>query len=312
MRKLFNTLAAATALGVVAIASSPAVSQPVPFSWTGAYVGGNAGASFHSSSSAFSGGGQIGYTYQVNPTWVLGVEADLQAAKIRTQTTSATQAFPTSVTGAPLVCRIENPFLTSRPNGVDLTDPNSGLGGVVNLAFGSQAITTPEQCATLFNFPAVRATLGGAFGAVFPATSIVISPSSVSYSLAGALDWFGTLRGRLGFQPANGFLLYVTGGLAFGEAQLALATTTGTTRIGISPTFAPTTTTFSTFMTAQDRILLGYAIGGGAEYAFHRNWSVKGEYLYVDLGEAGIGTQSVSFKTSVARFGINYRFAAAQ
>ena len=50
---------------------------------------------------------------------------------------------------------------------------------------------------------------------------------------------------------------------------------------------------------------------GGAEYAFHQNWSVKGEYLYVDLGDAGMGTRSVNFKTSVARFGLNYRFPAA-
>jgi outer membrane immunogenic protein len=30
---------------------------------------------------------------------------------------------------------------------------------------------------------------------------------------------------------------------------------------------------------------LGWAAGGGLEYAFANNWSVKLEYLYVDLGK---------------------------
>ena len=45
------------------------------------------------------------------------------------------------------------------------------------------------------------------------------------------------------------------------------------------------------------------------------NWSVKGEYLYADLGKfdcgvscAGVATDNVSFKTNLVRLGVNYRF----
>lgn len=314
MSKLFTTLAGSAALGLVAMASSPATSQSVPFSWTGAYIGGNAGASFHSSNAAFSGGGQIGYSYQVNPTWVLGVEGDLQAAKIRSQTTSGTQAFPSSVPGAPFVCRIDRPALPGLPAAsADLTDPNNTFGGALQGFIGARAVTTPEQCASLLDrsngIVTFRQVLTGAFGAAAPLITLTNSPTAVSYSLVGGLDWFGTLRGRLGFQPANGFLLYVTGGLAYGQGQLAYTTTTRATTLRLGGNVL--TETLSSFTTTQDRILLGYAIGGGAEYAFHRNWSVKGEYLYVDLGDASMGTQTVNFKTSVARFGLNYRFPAA-
>jgi outer membrane immunogenic protein len=44
-------------------------------------------------------------------------------------------------------------------------------------------------------------------------------------TVATKLDWFGTVRGRLGVLPMNNLLLYVTGGFAYGDVQ---TTTTGT------------------------------------------------------------------------------------
>ena len=52
----------------------------------------------------------------------------------------------------------------------------------------------------------------------------------------------------------------------------------------------------------------------GLEYGFLGPWSAKIEYLYADLGNATCGAAScsvdtsVSFKTSIVRFGVNYRF----
>ena len=51
------------------------------------------------------------------------------------------------------------------------------------------------------------------------------------------------------------------------------------------------------------------------EYAFMGNWSLKGEYLYADLGEmdcpacnAAGAANEVSFTTNIVRAGLNYRF----
>ena len=57
----------------------------------------------------------------------------------------------------------------------------------------------------------------------------------------------------------------------------------------------------------------GRAFGGGLEYAFLSNWSAKIEYLYVDLGSFNTGpaplVNNVSFKGSIVRGGLNYKFS---
>lgn len=110
MKKIFALAAAIAALGFVGTASaadmptkSPVYKAPgrAPINWTGFYVGGHLGAAwshltmtdvglggvafaaagtagqnFTNSNTAFVGGGQIGYNYQINQ-WVLGLEGDL-------------------------------------------------------------------------------------------------------------------------------------------------------------------------------------------------------------------------------------------
>ena len=67
---------------------------------------------------------------------------------------------------------------------------------------------------------------------------------------------------------------------------------------------------------------IGWAAGAGAEWMYSRNWSLKAEYLYADLGSAGnrfIGTTFIgtphttdSFPADLTfhtvRLGVNYRF----
>ncbi|HWP14628.1 MAG TPA: outer membrane beta-barrel protein, partial [Xanthobacteraceae bacterium] len=57
------------------------------YNWNGFYVGANLGYQWGSvtnwggaSPSGISGGGQIGYNFQVHPNWVLGLEADIQGS----------------------------------------------------------------------------------------------------------------------------------------------------------------------------------------------------------------------------------------
>jgi outer membrane immunogenic protein len=99
-----------------------------------------------------------------------------------------------------------------------------------------------------------------------------------------------TGRGRIGY-AFDRFLPYITGGVAYGNIK------------------------------AEDTVLggasgskLGYALGAGLEYAFSGAWSVRAEYLYMDLGNftcgapCGGAAETVSFKPSLIRLGVNYRF----
>ena len=52
----------------------------------------------------------------------------------------------------------------------------------------------------------------------------------------------------------------------------------------------------------------GWTIGGGIEYQITPALSLKGEYLYVDLGnENNMLFDQVNFTTSIFRGGLNYK-----
>jgi outer membrane immunogenic protein len=104
MRKIIVALLAATTLGVGAAAAAdisrrapaPMYSPAPVFSWTGFYVGANAGYGWASTDSGLSdmngfvGGGQIGYNWQGASPLVLGIEADFQGTgQSRTDTVGA-------------------------------------------------------------------------------------------------------------------------------------------------------------------------------------------------------------------------------
>jgi outer membrane immunogenic protein len=105
-------------------------------------------------------------------------------------------------------------------------------------------------------------------------------------------SWLATVRGRLGY-AADRFMPFVTGGLAVGDIR---AQTPG----------------FGT----QSDTNAGWTLGGGLEAALSQNWTVKAEYLYVDLGKmncglncgGGLTTDNVTFHTNILRAGLNYKF----
>jgi outer membrane immunogenic protein len=134
------------------------------------------------------------------------------------------------------------------------------------------------------------------------------------------LDWFGTLRGRLGVTITDPLLLYATGGFAYGHAS---SNTTLTETVG-GPCFCGPSPTVSSTASAM---LTGWTVGGGLEWRFAPQWSLKGEYLYYDLGNVsyslpeivqlnGGGTRffgasvtaNANFRGSIARAGVNYQF----
>ena len=121
--------------------------------------------------------------------------------------------------------------------------------------------------------------------------------------------YFGTVRGRIGF-ALDRALFYGTGGLAYGRTNMQSAF--------VGPDAFGTPRAFYSYNNNNDRTKIGYAVGGGIEYALTNNWSIKGEYLYVDLGrsnnayfDAGTGlsfTSNAQNRNHIARAGVNYRF----
>lgn len=105
------------------------------------------------------------------------------------------------------------------------------------------------------------------------------------------IDWFSTLRGRIGY-AAGPTLIYFTGGWAF--ADLDQSVSTGAVSM------------------SKDEVVSGYTLGGGLEYQLDANWSFKTEYLYVDLGEQTLSGPSGTYTTDTdfhtVRAGLNYRF----
>ncbi len=95
------------------------------------------------------------------------------------------------------------------------------------------------------------------------------------YSSQTKTNWLVTVRGRLGYAFA-GFLPYVTGGLAAARATSSLAIQGGTQSAPQGPPFEAAIVETS----------VGYAVGGGIEFMLAPSWSVKAEYLHVDLGSA--------------------------
>jgi len=67
-------------------------------------------------------------------------------------------------------------------------------------------------------------------------------------------------------------------------------------------------------VSSANKTKVGWTLGAGVEYAMWSNWSVKVEYLYADLGKSSCGAATcgidtdVTFKTSIVRAGVNYRF----
>jgi outer membrane immunogenic protein len=85
------------------------------------------------------------------------------------------------------------------------------------------------------------------------------------------LKMFGTVRGRLGFTPVDRWLVYGTGGVAYGDIAY-----------GGNTNFFPVGNLQYPVNFSATRA--GWTVGGGAEWAFWGHWSAKLEYLYYDLG----------------------------
>lgn len=104
------------------------------------------------------------------------------------------------------------------------------------------------------------------------------------------VEWFGTLRARAGFLATDKLLVYGTGGLAYGSVQSnsTLTNTVGYTASGSGFAAVCPVNSAPCYTGPATKLMAGYTVGGGFEYAAWRNISLKVEYLYVNLGSSNI------------------------
>jgi outer membrane immunogenic protein len=241
---------AVTMVAVGLAAPAFAGDRPQTMSWTGFYVGANAGygwgsptghlswesaasntfnapladADYTPHTSGALGGLQFGYNYRISAA-VLGAEADFQFSDVRGSTTTPSTVLP-----------------------------NAG-------------------------------------------------PDFAHFSASQHLEMFGTIRGRIGFLANDNLLLFGTGGLAYG-------------RIRSETHWQYDTPPFLSYVGTETKTKVGYALGGGGEWAINRSWSVKVEYLYLDFGKIRAASGNVGFYTTfdqktasnLVRLGLNYHF----
>ena len=182
--------------------------------------------------------------------------------------------------------------------------PYAGIN--VGDGFGTSNWTNTVTLASTGNFKANGGTVGVTLGTnwqmlgswVFGAEADFdwsgikgsASPALCGGTCVTSNTWLGTARGRIGY-AWDRLMPYFTGGGAFGGVKISDGAGTATA------------TQF------------GWSLGLGFEYAALDRWTVKLEYIYVDLGKArcdaacsGGNPFDVKFNAGIVRAGINYRF----
>jgi outer membrane immunogenic protein len=137
------------------------------------------------------------------------------------------------------------------------------------------------------------------------------------------LKWFGTLRGRIGYLVNERLLVFGTGGLAYGQTDVNSTFNAGAGGlIVVGATTNITCVGSAVCLYGQDsKTPIGWAAGGGLEWAFLNKTSLKLEYLHLALGDqtivmvtqapaTGNGTVNAKFHNSfdIVRAGVNVRF----
>jgi outer membrane immunogenic protein len=159
-------------------------------------------------------------------------------------------------------------------------------------------------------------------------------------SVNAGVDWLGTVRGRMGYLFTPTMLLYATGGLTYGGVY---ANVNQASLTGIGPNLPqresagliggmminPFSSVNYTFVGGgnKSQTLVGWNVGGGIEWMFMPNWSLKAEGIYWNMGNMTLptatvavapdsnhiplvtyGAARVNYQGVIARAGINYHF----
>jgi outer membrane immunogenic protein len=199
--------------------------------------------------------------------------------------------------------------------------PDGGFGGL-QLGYNWQVV--PRWVVGVeadFSFGKLESGAGSFFNSILPS----------SVTLTETVKWFSTVRARVGWQFTDRLMFYGTAGIAYGRVEQNASIAFGV------PAFVPNgfsppggllnlncPTPGAPCMTgSSSEVRGGWTIGGGGELALSSNWSLKAEYLYVNLGSnafsivgtccsdipATNGVRVGDVELHTVRAGLNWRFA---
>ncbi len=283
MKRLLLTGIALTALapGAMAADLSPYYKAPPPlapaFSWTGFYIGGNAGYGWSSKSVGLDTVGASAVSAGGSNSFISGALGSAIA-------TGMASSVPTSV----------------------LTDPHGGFGGA-QLGYNWQwgwavaGIETDLQGADIKGSNSATGVGVGLLNLPFGPPGDSQFRSIPVLLCLPSRSWIGSAR----CAPDSEFtlwdphlLVYGTGGFAYGGAKADTNYSTQGCLAGILCSGSPLLTSLgATGPTgaagSASSTLTGWAAGAGIEYAFAPGWSLKTEWLHYDLGSLTYTLQSV-------------------
>lgn len=143
-------------------------------------------------------------------------------------------------------------------------------------------------------------------GAGLKSSAQLTTATTTEVQKDNGIDLFGTIRGRVGY-AVNTWLIYGTGGFGWAGEQLSRTQLAGTTGTAVP----------GTVETAWETGF-GWAAGAGMEWAFSHYWTLRVEYLHLDLGTASFlfpqagERYQVTGTVDTVRIGFNYMFDLSQ
>lgn len=285
---LFAAIGIAIGVGDASAADLPvkAYTSPVPaYSWTGLYVGGEAGLR---STSA---------------------DPSVSSATLTTFGTPPINLLVSPSCDSPGLFGV-NPG-PCPPAGPSLDTAGFRVGPYVgyNWQFGPQWVAGVEEDWAWAN---QSKTVNGAF---YPGGALGFIPGTPNASFSIQTTWDASIRGRVGYLVTPEILIYSTGGAAWMHVQASSTCPTGVGQACSPGAAVPAVITDSTTR-------LGWTIGGGIEAHLWGNWLVRGEYRYTDYGtwtnndlrtfELAATTLAVAdslrLKTNTVMLGLAYHF----
>jgi outer membrane immunogenic protein len=132
-------------------------------------------------------------------------------------------------------------------------------------------------------------------------------------------NWVSTQRVRFGWAVNPALLVYGTVGLALSEQNFSQTYSIPNFNGGA---LAPGFTSSASGTGSVSGLVAGWSAGGGVEWKFTPNWSVRGEFLYIyllpvqansvltgnNIGSGFTAQHQDQFSTAIARIAINYQF----